>query len=53
MGNNQSKLRPLIYLTPSEQKVLANTKYLDRHIFKASSVKRNLERIAKEIVLTT
>ena len=51
MGNNQSKLVPTIYFSPSEQKVLTNAKYIDKRIFKATSVKRELTLEIQNIVL--
>ena len=51
MGNNQSKLVPTVYFSPSEQKILDNAKYLDRQIFKATSVRKKLTLEIQNIVL--
>lgn len=51
MGSNQSKLVPTIYFSPSEQKILANAKYLDRRIFKATSVKKELTLEIQNMIL--
>ena len=51
MGNNQSKPKPTINLSPAEQKVLNNTKYLDRRIFRATSVRKEIKVEIQNIVL--
>ena len=50
MGNNQSKLVPAIYFSPAEQKILDNAKYLDRQIFRATSVRKKLSLEIQNIV---
>ena len=50
-GNNFSKLVGVTYLTPEMQKCFDNVQYIPRKFFKATSVRKELTRLAMEKML--
>ena len=50
-GNNFSKLVGVTYLTPEMQKCFDNVQYIPRKFFRATSVRKELTRLAMEKML--
>ena len=50
-GNNFSKLVEVTYLTPEMQKCFDNVQYIPRKFFRATSVRKELTRLAMEKML--
>ena len=50
-GNNFSKLVEVTYLTPEMQKCFDNVQYIPRKFFKATSVRKELTRLAMKKML--